>query len=298
MALSGEQYTIVAGDHEATVVEVGAALRRYTHRGEDVVEPFGTDEVAPHSAGAVLVPWPNRIRAGRYTFAGRDHRLPLSEPARGNAMHGLARWVRWRAVRVEPAAVTLAIDLVPQPGWPFEVRVEVGYTLTADAGLSVVAAARNHGASAAPFGAGFHPYLSLRGRPLDEVSLRVPASRRLLLDEAMVPVGVEEVAGTPYDLRAGRPLGARRLDYTFTGLAFERGRGEAEVRAGDGGARVWFDGAYGYLQVFTKEVFAHRGPAVAIEPMTCPADAFNSGAGLVVLEPGAEWTGSWGIVPL
>ena len=296
MALSGEQYTIAAGDHEATVVEVGAALRRYTYRGGDVTQPFGTDEVAPHSTSAVLVPWPNRIRGGRYSFAGRDHQLPLSEPSRGHAVHGLARWVRWTAASLEPAAITMTTDLVPQTGWPFEVRVEVSYVLTA-AGLSVVAAARNHGATAAPFGAGFHPYVALHGHRLDDVTLRVPAARRLVTDEAQIPVGEREVAGTEHDLRAGRRLGALRLDDAFTGLSHEGGRGSAEVRVGGRGAGIWFDGAFRFLQVFTSS-FAGRPPAVAVEPMTCPADAFNSRTALIVLEPGAEWTGSWGITPL
>jgi aldose 1-epimerase len=297
MALSGEQFTIEAGEHQATVVEVGAALRRYAYRGRDVTEPFGTGEIAPHSAGAVLVPWPNRIRNGRYAFAGREYQLPLSEPSRGNAMHGLARWVRWTAASVEPAAVTMTTDLVPQTGWPFQVRVQVSYLLTPGAGLSVLAAARNHGSRPAPFGAGFHPYLALHGCPLAEVVLRVPAARRLVTDEAQVPVGTREVDGTGHDLRAGRMLGALRMDDAFTGLAYHGGRGVAEMRARDAGARVWFDQSFGYLQVFTAS-FAGRPPAVAIEPMTCPADAFNSGAGLVVLAPGAEWTGRWGITPL
>jgi aldose 1-epimerase len=49
--------------------------------------------------------------------------------------------------------------------------------------------------------------------------------------------------------------------------------------------------------VFTVDDLAHGVPAIAIEPMTCPADAFNTGTGLMVLEPGASWTGSWGITP-
>jgi aldose 1-epimerase len=295
MALSGQQYPIVAGDHEATIAEVGATLRRYTRRGRDVVEPFGTDEVAPHSAGAVLVPWPNRIRAGKYTFAGEQHQLPLAEPRLGNAIHGLVRWVRWRPVTLEKAAVTLATELVPQPGWPHVARVEVRYAMDAEQGLTVTTTARNDGPDAAPFGAGFHPYLSLHGYPIGEATVVVPARTRLVGDAAQIPVGEEPVDGTPYDLREPAPLGERRLDDAFAGLT---GR-SAEVLLPDGsGARVWYDESFGYLQVFTQPEFAERSQAVAIEPMTCPADAFNSAAGLIVLEPGQSWTGTWGITPL
>jgi aldose 1-epimerase len=246
----------------------------------------------------VLVPWPNRLRSGRYSFGGQEFQVALTEPAKGGAIHGLARWVRWTPLRVSPESVTLAIDLVPQTGWIFEVRVEVTYTLHAETGLSVTVLAANTGTWAAPFGAGFHPYLSLHGQPLDSTIVQIPAAERLLMDEAQVPVGLQSVAGTSHDLRAGRRLGKDRFDDGFTGLALVEGRGSAEVRTKSGSARVWFDAAFSYLQVFTTDDLVPGLPAVAIEPMTCPADAFNSGDGLIALEPGVPWTASWGIQPL
>jgi aldose 1-epimerase len=37
--------------------------------------------------------------------------------------------------------------------------------------------------------------------------------------------------------------------------------------------------------------------SVAIEPMTCPPDAFRSGRDMVVIKPGDTWRGAWGIRP-
>jgi len=219
MGLTGRQFTIAAGDHEATVVEVGAGLRRYAHRGVDVTFTYGDGDLPPKGCGAVLVPWPNRLRGGKYTFDGKAYQLPLSEPPTGNAIHGLGRWARWVPVRHETSAVTLALDIVPQAGWPFEVRVEVTYALDAVGGLAVTGVARNTGTGRAPFGAGFHPYLSTRGHGIGEVTVKVPARDRIVLDEAKVPVGMQSVAGTPYDLRRGRRLGALRLDDGFAGLS-------------------------------------------------------------------------------
>jgi len=298
MALTGRQFTIAAGDHEATVVEVGAGLRRYAHRGVDVTFTYGDGDLPPKGCGAVLVPWPNRLRGGKYSFDGKAYQLPLSEPPTGNAIHGLGRWARWVPVRHETSAVTLALDIVPQAGWPFEVRVEVTYALDAVGGLAVTGVARNTGTGRAPFGAGFHPYLSTRGHGIGEVTVKVPARDRIVLDEAKVPVGMQSVAGTPYDLRRGRRLGALRLDDGFAGLSTAGGRGAVQVRTRSGGAQVWFDETFRFVQVFTPDLVAGGLPGVAVEPMTCPADAFNSGTGLIVLTPRDSWTGSWGIQPL
>ncbi|MFN2518898.1 MAG: aldose 1-epimerase family protein [Jatrophihabitantaceae bacterium] len=298
MALTGRQFSIAAGDHEATVVEVGAGLRRYAHRGVDVTFTYGDGDLPPKGCGAVLVPWPNRLRGGTYTFDDNTHQLALSEPAAGNAIHGLGRWARWVPVRHETSAVALALDIVPQPGWPFELRVEVTYALDAEHGLEVTAVAHNTGALRAPFGAGFHPYLSTRGHALDEVTVKVPARERILVDEFKVPVGVQPVNGTPYDLRRGRRLAGLRMDDGFAGLSAADGRGAVEVRTSTGGAQLWFDEAFGFLQIFTPDAVAGGQPGVAVEPMSCPADAFNSGTGLVVLAPEDSWAGSWGIQPL
>lgn len=298
MALSGQQYTIRAGDHEATVTEVGAALRRYAVGGVDVVAAWGEDEVQPKCAGGVLVPWPNRLRGGRYTFGGQLQQVPITEPDKGNSLHGLARWVRWTRLRAEPTVITLGIDLVPQRGWPFELRVELSYEMHPEYGLAATLLARNTGSGPAPFGAGFHPYLSLYGHALDDVTLLVPADQRLIIDEAAIPVGVQAVAGTAYDFRRARRLGKTRLDDGFTSITPVDGRSVVELTTRSGGVRLWFDPTFGYVQVFTVELLSHGLPAIAIEPMTCPADAFNSGAGLIVLDPAGTWTGTWGIGPL
>lgn len=298
MALTGKQFTIRSGKHEVTAVEVGGGLRSYSHAGADVLAPYGEDELPPSGAGGVLMPWPNRLAGGRYSFGGQSYQVPITEVPRLNAIHGLARWSRWSPVATNPAAVTLGLDIVPQKGWPFEVRVEVTYALHPDHGLAVTAVARNHGATPAPFGAGFHPYFSLHGHPLDDVTVHVPANQRLVTDEAQLPVGLQTVDKTPYDLRRPRRLGATRLDDAFTDLSTVDGRGSVDVLTGSGGARLWFDETFRYLQVYTHEHLGGGAPAVAVEPMTCPANAFNSGAGLLILEPGKMWTGTWGIAPL
>jgi aldose 1-epimerase len=205
--------------------------------------------------------------------------------------------VRWTKVRHVAQEVVLRLDVVPQKGYPFPLRVEVSYLLDTTDGLRVTISARNTGATRAPFGAGSHPYLSTRGARLDDVTLQLPARQMLDVDDRGIPTGAHRVGGTE-DFRRGRRLRERRFDSGFTDLVTSAGHGLAEVRTRSGGARLWFDDAFRYLQVFTLDSLEGGPPGVAIEPMTCAPDAFNSGAGLLVLEPGERWTASWGIVPL
>jgi aldose 1-epimerase len=298
MTRSGAQFPIAAGEHAATIAAVGAGLRQYTVDGVDVTCTYGADDLAPKCCGTTLVPWPNRIRAGKYTFDGDAQQLGLTEPAAGNAIHGLGRWARWEPVAHTASSVTLRLDVVPQNGYPFEVQVDVTFALSVGSGLRVTAAARNVGSVHAPFGAGAHPYLSTRGHTLGDVRVRLPASQQLVVDDAQIPVGRSDVDGTEYDLRAGRTLGALRMDAGFTGLELVDGVGSADVQTPDGGAQLWFEPDFRFLQVFTREDLTPGRHGVAIEPMTCAPDAFNSGDGLIILEPGAQWSASWGITPL
>jgi aldose 1-epimerase len=296
---SGAQHELAAGSHRATVVEVGAALREYAVDGREVVEPFDVAGMADGAHGAVLVPWPNRIADGRYVFDGVEHQLSLTEPAKHNAIHGLLRWVQWRAVRHDETRVTLATRLHPQPGYPFDLHVQVAYALD-DGGLTVTTTATNLGGRACPYGTGQHPYLSAGGGLLDECTATVPARTRITTDaERQLPTGREPVDGTPYDLRAGRALDGLRLDDAFTDLERDGdGRARASLRTPDGLTReLWVGQSYRYLQAYSGDTLApeRRRRGLAMEPMTCPPDAFRSGTDVQRLEPGESTTAEWGV---
>jgi aldose 1-epimerase len=296
---SGTQWTIAADGHEAVVVEVGGGLRTYGSGGVDVLDGYGPDELCPAGAGQVLAPWPNRIRDGQYTFAGEQLQLPLTEPARHNAIHGLVNWLPWRLVADEPGAVTVECAMPPIPGYPWELTMRTRWEVGAD-GLRATHEATNAGRAPCPFGLATHPYLKLPGVAVDDVELRVPAQSRLLVDGRLLPIGAAKVAGSEYDFGTARAIGPAVLDMAFGDLLHD-GDGRSTVRlAGDGRElHVWADGSFSWWQVFTGDTLhgeRHRR-SVAVEPMTCPPDAFRSGRDLVVLEPGQTWRASWGIHP-
>jgi aldose 1-epimerase len=297
---TGRQIEIAHGDQRATVVELGGALRRYEVDARPRLDGYARDEMASGSRGQVLMPWPNRIAGGTYEFAGTTHQLALSEPPKSNAIHGLVRYGNWDVANLEPDRVTLTYTLYPQPGYPFLLGLELTYAL-GPTGLSVHASATNLGDDACPYGAGFHPYLRLDPDHIDSLELCSPASRYYRSDDNMIPIVSEPVAGTVFDFRDARPIGATQMDTAFTGLT--RGAdGRATVTLRDPATSdtvaLWCDESYRYLMVFTGDALPdadRRRTGLAVEPMTCAPDAFRNGDGLIVLEPGASSTGAWGI---
>jgi aldose 1-epimerase len=294
----------LALEHErqsVAITEVGAALRSWTVRGHELLDTTGAGEPDNAFRGKVLVPWPNRLRDGRYVFDGAEHRTALTEPERGNALHGLATGHRWRAIRSSTRHLSLGYELTPQPGYPFSLRLAVEYELTSG-GVVATLHATNVGTQAAPFGAGLHPYLTHGTATVDELVLDVPAGTYLPLDERRLPAGPAiAVEGTDNDFRGGRSIGAQRLDTCFGDLG-RSPAGVARVRlASTGGGRqltVWMDESFRFVQVYTADDVpdpGRRRGGVAIEPMTCAPDAFNSGDGLLVLEPGTSFTGRCGL---
>lgn len=297
-APTGQQWTIGHGPYEATLVEVGGGLRALTHDGVDLVAGYAAEETCQSGRGQQLMPWPNRIRDGKYTWAGEERQLAITEVAKNNASHGLVRWALWELVDQSSSSVTLGYRLHPQPGWDHHLHLHTTYVLD-DGGLVVTTTARNVGVAAAPFGHGAHPYLSLGQTPVDDALLHVPADRWLEADERGLPVGLHDVEGTPLDFRAARAIGPDEIDVAFTHVHRDEEDGLWRVSLDTpdlGTVTLWADGAFPWLQVFTGVAHQHKGrPGVAVEPLTCPAEAFNSGESLVTLEPGDEWIGTWGI---
>jgi aldose 1-epimerase len=297
-APSGDQIGIGHGNQRAVVVEVGGGLRTFSAAGRELLDGYRADEMSTSGRGQVLLPWPNRIQDGSYEFDGERHQLPINDPAEQDAIHGLVRWASWRVGEHEPHRVLLRHLIHPQPGYPFSLEVDIEYLLS-DEGLRVRTTATNVGDRACPYGCGAHPYLRL-GTPLvDPVTLEVPARLVVFSNERGIPVRSESVEGTEYDFRRPRPIGATRLDNAFTDLLRDED-GVARVSLSDPGGRakltLWVDESYPYLMLFTGDPLPDVDRrSLAVEPMTCPPNAFRTGEALIRLEPGLSFTSTWGI---
>ena len=294
---SGKQITIAAGDQQAVIVEVGGGLRTYSAGGRELIDGYRTDEMSSSGRGQVLIPWPNRLQDGSYEFGSRRHQVPLNEPERSNAIHGLVRWASWTAADHEPHRAVMKYVLHPQPGYPFALAISIEYSLS-DSGLKVRTTATNIGAEPCPYGSGVHPYLTL-GTPIDRLMLRAPGQTVLHSDARGLPTGTQAVAGTPYDFRQSRRIGSTQMDHAFTDLERDQdGFAHVELRDPDRRTQVslWVDRSYPYLMLFTGDPLPNvNRRSLGVEPMTCPPNAFRSGDAVVRLEPGSSFTGTWGI---
>ena len=265
---SGVQYGIEHGEQRACAVEVGGGLRTYAVDGRDVIDGYDASEMCHAARGQVLAPWPNRIEDGEYTFEGQKLQLPLTEPATRNAIHGLVRFMPWRAVVHEADRVLFELLLHPQPGYPFTLVLRNEYRL-GDGGLTVATSAANVGAAAAPFGLGHHPYLAAPSGKADDIVYQLPGHEP-------------------------RRVGDAKLDDTFGDLVRDAD-GIARVRVDE--TVVWLDGAYRYVLLFTGDLPDVGRRSLAVEPMTCPPNAFRTGEALIRLAPGARVEARWGIDP-
>jgi aldose 1-epimerase len=255
----------------------------------------------PGGAGQLLCPWPNRVDGGHYTIDGVHYQLDLSEPANENAIHGLTRWLSWVPGPGSAAGdeITLRHVLLGHQGYPFCLEFDASYRLDADRGLEVSISARNIGSLAAPYGTGSHPYLTAGAATVDECELELPAGLWQPIGERGIPYdSPKDVTGTEFDFRAAKRIGITQLDSALTGLTRDAdGRARARLTGPRTQVTLWAGPGYEWLQVFTGDTLdpSHRRKAVAIEPMTCPPNAFVSGVDLLMLEPGDSVTHTWGI---
>jgi aldose 1-epimerase len=223
---TGEQFEIRAGDVHAIVTEVGAGLRALSHGDRHLIETFAEDARPARGMGAVLVPWPNRTAHGKWQWNGGEQQLALTEPAAGNAIHGLLRHVVYQVGERADDAITLVAVIPPQPGWPVALATGIRYAVDG-AGLTVTHTVRNVGTEPVPFGVGAHPYLRAGDAPIDDCVLTVAAATTIPLDGGL-PTGPATAVPAELDLRAGRPVKELDLDNAFGGAA--PAEGDTHVR--------------------------------------------------------------------
>lgn len=272
------------GRYTARVSPSGAALAALTYDGADIVLPVPDGEVATGFQGKTLAPWPNRIHGASYRVYGRRERLAVTEPETGHALHGLVCWQEFTVIAHSPSQARLVTRILPQPGYPFTMRLLVSYTLN-DRGLHASASVINQGDRSTPYGIGAHPYLRCGPAPPDRCHLELPAGARVRLgavEDELDVASLVRAEGTPV------LLDRSRVDHAFTGMDQHW-----SVRLHDRRAGLWsrLSANSRWMQIYTGDRLGRAG--VAVEPMTCPPNAFNTGVDLLWLRPSGSHVFTW-----
>lgn len=289
---TGIQVSLQLGEVTAQIAQVGASLRSLRIGGVDLVPPYPLDQPTPACSGVVLAPWPNRVRDGRWDDQGTPRALAITEPKLNNASHGLLRFTAYEVSHSDAEAV-LRATIVPQTGYPYLIETTVTYTLLPD-GVEVTHTLTNRSSTSAPVALGTHPFLTIGDVDPHDLVLRIPAATAFDTDERMLPTDTRPVEPA---LREGARLGDVTLDTGFTDLTRDAdGRVRHSLTAPDGRRlTLWQGEGFDYVQVYTTTTYPGQSLAVAIEPMTAPAEALNSGLGVRRLAPDETWTLHWGI---
>jgi aldose 1-epimerase len=283
---------LTAGDATLAVDLRGGGTRALTVGEWPVLDGYPAGTVGSGSRGCVLLPWPNRIRDGRWTWQGATWQLPVASPEHPNAMHGLVAWQPWQLLDREADAATVGTISEARPGYPFRLAAAIDYRLGPDR-LAATVRVRNMGAEPAPFGVGLHPYLAVGATDdgdLDDAELALPARTELIVEDGL-PTGERR----PFDGAVGR-IGQRAFDTPLTDLdRDDDGWARTRLRGPAGELELAVDPSWPWLQAYSGDTLpaGQRRRSLAVEPMTCPPNAFADGVDLIVLEPGAGWSGSW-----
>ncbi|MGY1843339.1 aldose epimerase family protein [Modestobacter sp. SYSU DS0875] len=296
-ATGPREVALTAGATELVVDLRGGGPRRLAVGDWEVLDGYPAGTVPAGRRGGVLVPWPNRLRNGQWSWRGRDLQLDVVSGSSPNAVHGLVTAQPWSVLGRTGDTVTVGTLLEPRPGYPFRLAVAIDYRLAADQ-LTVVVRVRNAGDDDAPLGVGMHPYLHVGASQeradaeggLADAELAVPARTALEVDGGL-PTG----ARRPFDGDVGR-IGDRQLDDPVTDLVRDDdGWARVTLRGPAGALELAVDAAWSWLQVFSGDTLpaGQRRRSLAVEPMTCPPNALADGVDLVVLPPGGVWSGTW-----
>ena len=262
-----------AGQNIARVSSLGAALAYLQIDGVEVISPASDEAIVNTYASVICAPWPNRIEDGKW----QDAQFPGND-AHGNALHGLVFNKKFELIAHTENSATYSYELAASSNYPFNLEIGVTYLLS-DTGVAVTYFAKNLGEGNAPYGVAAHPYFKMS----PDSKFSILANQQSINNAKQIPIGAESAT------KAGTALvfSETTLDDCFSDLT-----GDVVISHSDGSSvTIWQDAAFKYLMIYT----GHHLGGLAVEPQTCPANAFNTGEDLIWLAPGQSWQANWGV---
>jgi aldose 1-epimerase len=268
----------------------GALVLEITFQGNQVLDTYTTAEEIEDlkwSKGALLFPFPNRLKDGRFTWMNKVYQWPINNVATNNAIHGMVNKVKFEVIGVTLGQYSAEVKCRyiydgKNPAYPFPYTLDMTYGINTNNRFWVAFDVLNRCDHPIPAGFGWHPYFKLGTLKANEMQLTLTPSSQVLIDTRMIPTGQTKPLNA---YMRSTSVGEAELDTCFA-TETEKGTYRLSLQ----GARqkltlVSSAAGFPYYQVFTPP---HR-ESIAIEPMTCNVDALNNQQGIKVIEPGGIW---------
>lgn len=246
--------------------------------------------------GSNLFPFPNRINNGEYEYKNHLFNLDINFTNENNAIHGLVYHQKFDLIETvannnKALATFRFISNGDIHGYPFKFEYQVTYELDAKYGLTVKATATNSDKKEIPVGFGFHPYFKLDNK-INKLQLEFTAKEEFHVNERMIPTGEKELFKKFNNLKF---ISDNSFDTCFS-LSTVETVAKTRIMSEDlnGGICIWQEtgsNKLNYLQIYTPP----GRESIAIEPMSCIADAFNNKIGLIELPPEKSASVKWGV---
>ncbi|MFA6089298.1 MAG: aldose 1-epimerase [Candidatus Woesearchaeota archaeon] len=286
--LSG--YTITFGNSKMKIIsDFGCNLIELILDGKEVLDTnkdFDNLTLNKGAKSALLIPFPNRISKGKYTFENKEHQIEINKPEEENAIHGVLYNKPFKLTKKniteQAASITFEHEIKKEDikGYPFHILVSITFILEKTR-LSIIINTTNKGNNNAPYGVGWHPYFKIT-RKLEDCAIMIPSNTILELDDKkpMIPTGevLKNKHLPTFDL-----IGDAEFDTCFTNLT------QTECFLEE--YTIFFDKSMDFLQIYTPK----DRSSIAIEPMSCAPDAFNNKMGLDIIKPNETKPNFFGI---
>lgn len=278
---------IAHGELTAQIDTLGSSLVGLSDGDFNLVEPTTPKDLYP---GSILAPWPNRIKDGKYQYQDFRYQLPINELQRGNALHGLVAYAEWELISRAENEVILEYLLDRSEIYPGKLMLRSKFAVEQN-GLVIEITAKNIGSCSAPYGVSIHTYL-VAGNVIknNELTLKIPAEKYLAVDESrLLPIDLAQVSNTKFDFQTGRIISNQLIDHAFK-YSSKHPRQVELLNPKGQGVVMEFDESTNWIQIHTADRDGGDSSrlSVAVEPMSCPPDAFNSKIDLVDLAPQQE----------
>lgn len=296
-SITGEYFGVIP-DYGATF---NALVLRKDERLCDIIDGSNTfdelmNEGTSISKGMILFPFPNRIEDGKYSFEGKEYQLDINEKSNNNAIHGLVAHSKFKVKKFEADDTFASLDLVydelgTNEGYPFKCRLTIQFELNNNSELICKTTVENLDDKNIPVGVGWHPYFKALDT-INSLELKVPSDKILEIDSRMLTTG-KTLTNTTF--LNGKEIGKTEMDTCFV-LEPKNGVVTTELydRVNNATVEIWQEtgsNKYNFVQFYIPE----SRKSIAIESMTCPANAFNTRHCLITLAPKQKVSFNFGV---